>query len=146
MRTRLAAQTGARYYQGIAHALHTILREEGARGLYSGLGATLLQARPEPWVIGKKMTCARRARAAFTAAWAPRCCRRARKPMSQRGFGGLPCLRLTLHAPLGSGVPHRAITEPSRRLAAWAPEIAPALFQRGGQNGSFCLGGRACDC
>lgn len=45
VRTRLAAQTGARYYHGIAHALHTIVREEGARGLYSGLGATLLQAR-----------------------------------------------------------------------------------------------------
>ena len=45
VRTRLAAQTGTRYYHGIAHALATIVREEGARGLYSGLGATLLQAR-----------------------------------------------------------------------------------------------------
>ena len=45
VRTRLAAQTGARYYHGIAHALATIVREEGARGLYRGLGATLLQAR-----------------------------------------------------------------------------------------------------
>ncbi|KAK9839432.1 hypothetical protein WJX81_001730 [Elliptochloris bilobata] len=46
VRTRLAAQTGVRYYHGIAHALRTIVREEGARGLYSGLGATLLQVTP----------------------------------------------------------------------------------------------------
>ena len=30
------------YYQGISHALHTICRDEGFRGLYKGLGATLL--------------------------------------------------------------------------------------------------------
>ena len=55
VRTRLAAQTGARYYHGIAHALATIVREEGARGLYRGLGATLLQARSRLCVVeGRK--------------------------------------------------------------------------------------------
>jgi solute carrier family 25 phosphate transporter 23/24/25/41 len=46
VRTRLAAQAGARYYDGIAHALASIAREEGARGLYRGLGATLAQVAP----------------------------------------------------------------------------------------------------
>ena len=30
------------YYQGIGHMLRTICKEEGAIGLYKGLGATLL--------------------------------------------------------------------------------------------------------
>lgn len=46
VRTRLAAQTTSRYYTGIRHALSTIVREEGARGLYRGLGATLAQVAP----------------------------------------------------------------------------------------------------
>ena len=43
VRTRLAAQTSRRYYHGIAHALRSIVAEEGAVGLYRGLGATLMQ-------------------------------------------------------------------------------------------------------
>lgn len=35
-------QTNVTYYRGIWHALRTITREEGASGLYKGLGATLL--------------------------------------------------------------------------------------------------------
>ncbi|RAL51266.1 hypothetical protein DM860_010768 [Cuscuta australis] len=46
VRTRLAAQTSVIYYSGIWHALHTIKKEEGARGLYRGLGATLLGVGP----------------------------------------------------------------------------------------------------
>ncbi|KAL5567608.1 hypothetical protein UlMin_025571 [Ulmus minor] len=46
VRTRLAAQTNIIYYRGIAHALQTIRREEGVRGLYKGLGATLLGVGP----------------------------------------------------------------------------------------------------
>ena len=46
VRTRLAAQTQDRYYRGIAHALATIVRDEGATGLYRGMGATLLQVAP----------------------------------------------------------------------------------------------------
>ena len=34
VRTRLSAQTKTQYYQGIWHALATITRDEGARGLY----------------------------------------------------------------------------------------------------------------
>lgn len=45
VRTRLAAQTTQRYYTGIAHALRTIVAEEGLRGLYRGLPATLVQVR-----------------------------------------------------------------------------------------------------
>ncbi|KAI5064090.1 hypothetical protein GOP47_0020760 [Adiantum capillus-veneris] len=46
VRTRLAAQRNEKYYKGIAHALHTITRDEGPRGLYKGLGATLLGVGP----------------------------------------------------------------------------------------------------
>ncbi|KAK4359262.1 hypothetical protein RND71_021491 [Anisodus tanguticus] len=42
VRTRLAAQWNAIYYQGIGHALRTICRDEGIFGLYKGLGVTLL--------------------------------------------------------------------------------------------------------
>lgn len=46
VRTRLAAQTTQRYYTGIGHALRTIVAEEGMRGLYRGLPATLVQVGP----------------------------------------------------------------------------------------------------
>lgn len=46
VRTRLAAQTTSHYYNGIWHALSTIVREEGMFGLYRGLGATLTQVGP----------------------------------------------------------------------------------------------------
>ncbi|GFP86296.1 mitochondrial substrate carrier family protein b [Phtheirospermum japonicum] len=46
VRTRLAAQRNAIYYQGIRHALHTICRDEGFLGLYKGMGATLLGVGP----------------------------------------------------------------------------------------------------
>ncbi|KAF8395175.1 hypothetical protein HHK36_019117 [Tetracentron sinense] len=46
VRTRLAAQTNVTYYRGIGHTLRTICREEGIRGLYKGLGATLLGVGP----------------------------------------------------------------------------------------------------
>ena len=46
VRTRLSAQTKTQYYTGIVHAMRTIVRDEGARGLYRGLGATLLQVTP----------------------------------------------------------------------------------------------------
>ncbi|CAH9133427.1 unnamed protein product [Cuscuta epithymum] len=46
VRTRLAAQTSTVYYRGIWHTLNTIKREEGVRGLYRGLGATLLGVGP----------------------------------------------------------------------------------------------------
>lgn len=46
VRTRFAAQTTKRYYLGINHALQTIVQEEGLRGLYRGLGATLCQVAP----------------------------------------------------------------------------------------------------
>ncbi|KAG9130793.1 hypothetical protein Leryth_020019 [Lithospermum erythrorhizon] len=46
VRTRLAAQRNAMYYRGIWHSLHTIRREEGALGLYKGLGITLLGVGP----------------------------------------------------------------------------------------------------
>lgn len=43
VRTRLAAQTHGHYYNGIVPALRRIVADEGAVGLYRGLGATLLQ-------------------------------------------------------------------------------------------------------
>jgi solute carrier family 25 phosphate transporter 23/24/25/41 len=46
VRTRLAAQTSHTYYRGITHALSSIIKEEGFRGLYRGLGATLIQVAP----------------------------------------------------------------------------------------------------
>ena len=46
VRTRLAAQTTQNYYHGIGQTLATIVRDEGAVGLYRGLGATLAQVGP----------------------------------------------------------------------------------------------------
>lgn len=46
VRTRLAAQTNTAYYRGISHALFAICRDEGPRGLYKGLGPTLLGVGP----------------------------------------------------------------------------------------------------
>uniref|UniRef100_A0A0C9RP14 TSA: Wollemia nobilis Ref_Wollemi_Transcript_6983_2572 transcribed RNA sequence n=1 Tax=Wollemia nobilis TaxID=56998 RepID=A0A0C9RP14_9CONI len=46
VRTRLAAQTKVMYYRGITHSLYTILKDEGIKGLYKGLGATLLGVGP----------------------------------------------------------------------------------------------------
>jgi hypothetical protein len=34
------------YYRGISHALLTITRDEGLRGLYKGLGTTLMVSSP----------------------------------------------------------------------------------------------------
>ncbi|KAH7287143.1 hypothetical protein KP509_32G040000 [Ceratopteris richardii] len=46
VRTRLAAQKNEKYYRGILHTLRTITRDEGAMGLYKGMGATLLGVGP----------------------------------------------------------------------------------------------------
>ena len=46
VRTRLTAQTTDHYYQGIYSTVRTIIRDEGMRGLYRGLGATLGQVTP----------------------------------------------------------------------------------------------------
>ncbi|XP_002992848.2 mitochondrial substrate carrier family protein V [Selaginella moellendorffii] len=46
VRTRLAAQTKVMYYRGIVHALVTISQEEGFKGLYKGIGPTLLCVGP----------------------------------------------------------------------------------------------------
>jgi solute carrier family 25 phosphate transporter 23/24/25/41 len=46
VRTRLAAQTTSARYVGLRHALATIHAEEGTRGLYRGLGATLVGVAP----------------------------------------------------------------------------------------------------
>lgn len=46
IRTRLAAQRNERYYKGIGHAIQTIFRDEGLRGLYKGMGTTLLGVGP----------------------------------------------------------------------------------------------------
>ncbi|KAH7295746.1 hypothetical protein KP509_27G063900 [Ceratopteris richardii] len=46
IRTRLAAQRNERYYKGINHAIQTIFKDEGLRGLYKGMGTTLLGVGP----------------------------------------------------------------------------------------------------
>lgn len=46
VRTRLAAQTTVQHYNGLFHALYTIAKEEGARGLYRGLPPTLVGVGP----------------------------------------------------------------------------------------------------
>ncbi|XP_074569976.1 uncharacterized protein LOC141826614 [Curcuma longa] len=46
VKTRLSVQTNTMYYKGISHALYAISRDEGIRGLYKGLGATLLGVGP----------------------------------------------------------------------------------------------------
>ncbi|KAG6487306.1 mitochondrial substrate carrier family protein B-like [Zingiber officinale] len=46
VKTRLSVQTNTMYYKGISHALYAICRDEGIRGLYKGLGATLLGVGP----------------------------------------------------------------------------------------------------
>ncbi|WIA38368.1 hypothetical protein OEZ86_001698 [Tetradesmus obliquus] len=46
VRTRLAVQTQGHYYHGILPTLQRIVADEGAVGLYRGLGATLLQVVP----------------------------------------------------------------------------------------------------
>ena len=42
----LAAQTDSRRYTGIGHAISDIFKREGVRGLYRGIGATLLGIAP----------------------------------------------------------------------------------------------------
>jgi solute carrier family 25 phosphate transporter 23/24/25/41 len=46
VRTRLAAQTTQARYHGLLHALRAIHAAEGARGLYRGVGATLVGVAP----------------------------------------------------------------------------------------------------
>jgi solute carrier family 25 phosphate transporter 23/24/25/41 len=46
VRTRLAAQTSTKHYDGLMHALFLIGREEGARGLYRGIVPTLAGVGP----------------------------------------------------------------------------------------------------
>ncbi|KAH9291249.1 hypothetical protein KI387_043561, partial [Taxus chinensis] len=46
LRTQLAAQTKIMYYRGISRSLYTISKDEGIKGLYKGLGATLLGVGP----------------------------------------------------------------------------------------------------
>lgn len=46
VRTRLAAQRNEKYYRGITHALVTISKDEGFKGLYKGMGATLFGVGP----------------------------------------------------------------------------------------------------
>ena len=43
VRTLLAAQTSPHYHGGIGHIISSIVQAEGVRGLYRGLGATLMQ-------------------------------------------------------------------------------------------------------
>lgn len=46
VRTRLTAQVTDHYYQGILGTMRMVVRDEGIRGLYRGLGATLAQVTP----------------------------------------------------------------------------------------------------
>ena len=46
VRTRLAAQTTVHHYNGLFHALYTIAKDEGVRGLYRGLSPTLVGVGP----------------------------------------------------------------------------------------------------
>eukprot|EP01018_Ginkgo_biloba_P017103 Gb_26624 [translate_table: standard] len=46
VRTRLSAQTNSAYYKGIMQSMSRICRDEGFRGLYRGLGASLLGVAP----------------------------------------------------------------------------------------------------
>lgn len=46
IRTRLAVQTTHIYYTGIGNAFRTILKDEGSRGLYKGIGGSLAQVGP----------------------------------------------------------------------------------------------------
>ena len=48
VRTRLAAQTTVRHYDGLLHALFVGREQEGRAGLYRGLAPTLAQIGPEP--------------------------------------------------------------------------------------------------
>jgi hypothetical protein len=46
VRTRLAAQTTVKHYDGLFHALYVIAKKEGPRGLYRGLPPTLVGVGP----------------------------------------------------------------------------------------------------
>lgn len=46
VRTRLAAQTKEQYYRGVVPTVSKIIADEGMKGLYHGLGATLVQVVP----------------------------------------------------------------------------------------------------
>ena len=46
VRTRLAAQTTVKHYNGLFHALYTIAKDEGVTGLYRGLPPTLVGVGP----------------------------------------------------------------------------------------------------
>ena len=48
VRTRLAAQTTVKHYDGLFHALYVIAKKEGPRGLYRGLPPTLVGVGAEP--------------------------------------------------------------------------------------------------
>ena len=70
VRTRLAAQTTSRYYHGIGSTLATIVRDEGLRGLYRGMGPTLLQVvrRPAQGPVSPVAGCCRALRETCTGA------------------------------------------------------------------------------
>jgi solute carrier family 25 protein 33/36 len=46
-----AAHLARRYYRGIVHCTKTIIREEGFRGLYSGVGAHLVRVVPNSAIM-----------------------------------------------------------------------------------------------